>query len=228
MDAIKNWDKFHFDKIKGNYPIWPVEAMVKVLYGKYLKRPFDPNKVGKVLDVGCGFGNNLMPFLIKGVDCAGVEISEEICSVTRKAISENGFKNFEIKPGNNREIPFSDKCFDLLISNNVIHYEDCEEKVLAGLREYLRVLKKDGAMFLMTVGPNHEIYQKSKPLGNNTYEISNYDFRDGEKYFYFSNEKNLRFYLEKFFNDVEVGRVHEKLMNVEIDFLIAFCRDPKN
>jgi 2-polyprenyl-3-methyl-5-hydroxy-6-metoxy-1,4-benzoquinol methylase len=61
------WTEFSLDKIKDNFPVWPIEVMVKVLFGEYLKgaKPtLDKGK--KVLDVGCGFGNNLLPFLLKG------------------------------------------------------------------------------------------------------------------------------------------------------------------
>ena len=62
-----NWNNFNLEKSKDNYPIWPNEAMVKILFGDYLKgiKPTLESNT-KVLDIGCGFGNNLIPFLVKG------------------------------------------------------------------------------------------------------------------------------------------------------------------
>ncbi len=219
------WTNFHLDKVKDNYPAWPVEAMVKVLFGDYLagvKPKF--NAETKVLDIGCGFGNNLLPFLVKGCKGYGIEISEEIANLTQNILIKRGFTNAVIKKGNNQSIPFGDKEFDLLISNNVIHYEKDEANYLKALNEYSRVLKSGGCLFLMTVGPGHDIYQKAKVVGPHQFQIQDYDFRNGEQFFYLSNLKYLKYYLDKYFVDIELGQVTEKLMKNNLDFLIAFCR----
>lgn len=225
MNASTNkWAEFHLNKVKGNFPSWPVEVMLKALFGDYLEKKPKISSNTKVLDVGCGFGNNLLPFLVLGCRCAGVEVSQDIASLTQDILHQRGFKEVVIKKGNNRNLPFEDNHFDLIISNNVLHYEKNEENILNALDEYSRVLKPGGALFLMTVGPEHLIYKRAVPLGNHRYKISNYDFRDGEIYFYFDNEKYLEFYLSKFFAHVETGRVLEKLMKVDLDFLIAVCQ----
>lgn len=225
MDASeRDWTDFYLSKAKGNFPTWPVEVMVKVLFGDYLEKRPKISPDTKVLDVGCGFGNNLLPFLVLGCRCAGVEITQEIASLTQDILHKRGVKEVVIKEGNNRFLPFEDGSFDLVISNNVLHYEKDEENILKALEEYNRVLRTDGTLFLMTVGPKHSIYQRAIPLGNHKYQISNYDFRDGAIYFYFDNEKYLEFYLSKFFPHVETGRVIERLMRIHLDFLIAVCR----
>lgn len=219
------WTHFHADKIRGNYPTWPVEAMVKVLFGDYL-RGVKPNfnSDTKVLDVGCGFGNNLLPFLVKGCKCYGIEISEEIAKLTQNILINKGFSNAIIRKGNNQSIPFGDKEFDLIVSNNVIHYEKDEANYLKALGEYSRVLKNGGCLYLMTVGPGHDIYQKARVVGPHRFEIQDYDFRNNEQFFYLSNLKYLKYYLNKYFIDIELGQVTEKLMKVNLDFLVAYCR----
>lgn len=218
------WTEFHQMKVKGLYPKWPVEAMVKTLFGSYLKRK--PNfKIGsRVLDVGCGFGNNLLPFLDAGCVVSGVEISPDIAAMTTELLRGKGYENFDIKNGSNRSLPYSDKTFDLVVSNNVVHYEPSEELLLQALKEYRRVLKDDGTLFLMTVGPEHAIYKRAESLGGHLYQIKDYDFRNDQVYFYFDNEKYLEHYMSMFFQHVEIGRVTEKLMTVELDFMIAVCK----
>ena len=119
--------------------------MVKVLFGDYLAgaKP-ELNENSKVLDVGCGFGNNLLPFLVRGCKCHGVEISDEICDLTKNIMSQRGFNEVVIKTGHNRSIPFDDDEFDLLLSNGVLHYESNEANYLRALKEYCRVLKPGG------------------------------------------------------------------------------------
>ena len=221
------WTKFSLDKIKDNFPVWPIEVMVKVLFGEYLKGVKPTLDIGtKVLDVGCGFANNLLPFLLKGCHCSGLEITSEMAKIAQDTLYSRGFNKVEIKKGNNRSLPFENNEFDLLISNNVIHYESNESNYIDGLKEYARVLKPGGGLYLMTAGPEHDIYKKAKITRAHTFKIQNWDFRDGESYFYLTNQKYLKFYLDKVFINIETGRVTEKLMNVNLDFLVAFCRNP--
>lgn len=217
----ESWSEFHKNRLESNYPLWPVEAMVKVFFGNYLENKPKLERGMKVLDIGCGFGNNLLPFYVKGLKCHGVEISQEIVDVAVQALAGRSIHDMEFKVGNNRSLPYPDDFFDILISNNVIHYESSEENILKAFLEYKRVLKKGGTLFLMTVGPEHTIYKRAKYLGEQRNQISDFDFRNGEIYFYFDNERKLKFYTEKFFNQVEVGRVTERFTKLDLDFLIS-------
>jgi len=61
-------------------------------------------------------------------------------------------------------------------------------------------------------------------VGPHQHKIAKYDFRDGEVYFYFDNEKYLKSYLDEFFVDVETGNITERIMSRTVDFLTAFAR----
>lgn len=220
----ESWSEFHKNKIEANYPMWPVEAMVKVFFGSYLKERFRVEKGMNVLDIGCGFGNNLLPFYVKGCNCYGVELTEEIVNVSKDAMAQRGIHDMNFLVGHNRSLPFENEKFDILISNNVLHYENSEAGINSALKEYDRVLKKGGVAYIMSVGPQHLIYKNAIPQGGQLYKIDQYDFRNGEVYFYFDNEKKFKFYLDQHFKSVEVGRVTEKLMTIDLDFLISFSR----
>jgi ubiquinone/menaquinone biosynthesis C-methylase UbiE len=217
------WSTFHASKFKTNYPSWPVEAMVKVFFGDYLSQKVVIKEGMKILDIGCGFGNNLLPFYFKGLKCCGIEVTQEVVDVTKSALEAKGIHDIEVKVGSNRNIPYDDNTFDFIIANNVIHYEPSEKDLCAGLNEYARVLKKGGGCFIMTVAPEHEIFKRSKVVDVNVHEIANYDFRNGEKYFYFGNEKYFQYFLEKNFQNIELGRVTERLMTHTVDFYLAYC-----
>ena len=90
----------------------------------------------------------------------------------------------------------------------------------ASFGEYL----SRGALYLSTVGPEHEIFKRSEPLGDHRYRIKNFDFRDGQEFFFFDNEQHLKSCLRSIFEDVETGQVTEKLMTLPLDFLIGVCR----
>ena len=221
IDRNKEWEEFN--KKKTNYPKWPNELMLKVLFGNYLSNKIELKPNMDVLDIGCGFGNNLKPFLDLGFNCSGTEVTSEMAQQTQSILENQGFRT-NIKKGFNTDLPFNDCSFDILLSVGVIHYESSEESLKNALKEYSRVLKKDGILFLLTVGENHDIAKRSVLISNHIYKIQNYDFRDGINMFFFDNKKYLEFYLKKYFNNIETGTVTEQLMNDTSEFLIAVGR----
>jgi len=224
--ADKNWEHFYLEKGKADYPKWPNEVMVKILFGNYLRRKIKVDSQTTVLDIGCGFGNNLLPFLNIGCPCFGVELTDAMAEKSQRILQAQGY-SATIKVGRNRQLPFPDDFFDLCLSVNTLHYEKNEEDIKAGLSEYCRVLKPEGAVYLSTVGAEHDIYKKAEIVGAHQFEIQNYDFRNGERYFYFSNLKYLKHYLTQSFTDIELGQVTERLMTQNLDFLIAVCRNKR-
>ena len=214
------WEKFNENKINDNYPRWPNEVMVKLAFGSYLKNKIVLPSGAKVLDVGCGFGNNLLPFLAKGYDCSGTEITEVMAQKTQEIMEQRGYKT-AIKMGTNQQLPFADQSFDLLLSLNVIHYEAGRDNVKKAFAEYKRVLKNGGRFILITVGPGHAILKEAKKLEPHVYEIHNYDFRNGVKFYGFDDQEHLRECLNESFSDVETGRIREDLMTLSLDFLVA-------
>ncbi|MBV9988150.1 MAG: methyltransferase domain-containing protein [Chitinophagaceae bacterium] len=218
--AQDKWAQFYKHKRLQNYPKYPNETVLKLFFGNYLKDKPVCKRGQKLLDVGCGFGQNFGPFLDKGLKCYGVEIDASICEFTNRIFAEQGLA-VDVRSGHNRELPFEDAVFDFVLSINAIHYEPDETSMRAAIAEHARVLKPGGKFFIMTVGPEHTIYKRAKCLGDHRYEISDFDFRDGSVYFYFDNVKYLEHYLRPHFSAIETGRVTEDLMQVPLDFLIA-------
>jgi len=222
----KMWTEFNKNKVKSNYPMWPNEVLVKIIFGNYLKNNININSNFKVLDVGCGFGNNLKPFLEIGCQCYGTEITQEMAIQTKNILKQTGY-NADIVHGKNSSLPFNNNFFNLLISVNTIHYEEKEEKVQDALKEFNRVLNVNGRLVLLTVGPEHTIIKRSKVIKANEYEIQNYDFRDGTQFYCANSKKYLEYILSKYFCEIETGRVTEDMMTLYLDFLIGVCRPNK-
>jgi ubiquinone/menaquinone biosynthesis C-methylase UbiE len=145
----------------GGYLKWPDQNMIRIIFGKYTKKSIRVNSDWSVLDVGCGSGNNLLPFLEHGCDCFGVEPAQISVDFADAILKERGFDAI-IKQGENRELPFPDDYFDLLISNNVLTHEGTVENIEQALKEYARVLKSDGIVFIETIGEKDIAYQNSK------------------------------------------------------------------
>ena len=203
-----------------NYPQWPNETMLKVLFGSYLKKKFILPKNANVLDVGCFFGNNLFPFAAKGANCFGVDIHENIAQKAEIIFKNKGY-NGKFTRGKNTSIPHPDNTFDLLISVNTIHYEPSRESITDAIQEFKRVLKPGGRFYISTVGTNHDIRKKAKKIKENVYEIRDWDFRDGEIFHFFEDPLELNKFLSNFFINVEVGELTEQLMEQTLGFYLA-------
>ena len=221
----KEWnEEFLRELSAGNVPKYPNEVMLKVVFGKYLDKPLKANSDWRVLDIGCAFGSNLIPFADMGCEIHGVDIHPEIALNATKVMHSRGYTNVKFQEGVNRKLPYPDNYFDLVLSINTLHYEGSRDMVLDALAEFERVLKPGGALYLSTVGPDHEIYKRSKLIDQHINLITNFGFRNGEEFFFFDNERYLNYFLSKYFFSVETGKVQEKLMTLQLDFLIAVAR----
>lgn len=219
--AIKDWvDHYNHCKATGE-TMWPCETLVRLFKGTYVPN-LDRNHTGKkVLDVGCGGGNNLVFLASLGLELHGTEIDEAVCVQVRELLARLGHQA-DIRVGTNRSLPFPDGSFDYLVSWNVLHYEDNEADIEAGIQEYHRVLKPGGRFFLSTTGPEHKILIGGETLGGHRYRIGREDdFRKGQVYFYFDSPNYIRHYFSKLFPNVLVGRTHDELLTETLDWFIV-------
>lgn len=123
----------------------------------------------------------------------------------------------------NTALPYADGAFDLLLSVNVIHYEDDGAGLNAALAEYARVLKPEGRAFIVSAGPGHFIRQSAERLGANQYRLSYDDFRKGQVMAYFENEADLAARCAEPFSRVVTGRSTERHPAASLDFFYALA-----
>src|SRR5262249_34122909 len=108
-----------------------------------------------------------------------------------------------------------------LVSWNVIHYENSAEAMAAAVREYRRVLKPGGRLFISTTGPEHKILLNPRTVGPHLYQILRPDdHRRGHIFFYFDDEMTIRSFFEPHFEEVLVGRTHDHLFTEILDLFI--------
>ncbi len=221
-ERFKLWSSIHkTESEKGTDLVWPSETLVRLFKGNYIPN-FDKNYAGKkVIDLGFGNGNNLTFLGTLGLSLYGIEVTKEICEIARKKLESLGYK-CDLRVGTNRQIPFGDNEFDYLVSWNVIHYEDNEDKIRQAIKEYHRVLKPGGRFFISTTGPEHLILKNSKTLGAHRYFIGREDdFRKGQVFFYFDTPQSINYYFSEFFRDVLIGRTHDFLITETLDWFIV-------
>jgi ubiquinone/menaquinone biosynthesis C-methylase UbiE len=208
-------------------PSYPNECMVKVFSSPSYSNNFSPIQAGeKVLDVGCCYCNNLLFFLDRGCEGYGVDVNEDMIEISKERLQVLNRKA-QIEVGSNESIPFQDSTFDYLISVATIHYQQDLVGVNKALKEFKRVVKPNGKIFVLTVGPQHEIIEKSHRKGELNWEVDNYDFRNGNIMSFFDNQQHFENVLSSHFSKIDVGVLTENYSTTVLEFLHALCINEK-
>ncbi len=108
-------------------------------------------KIERVLDVGCGAGQELFPFLEKSeAFCVGIDVAAELGKVTGKVFTEKGFTaraGFVRSKG--EELPFADESFDVVLCRVALPYMNNRQTIA----EVARILKPNGVFLLKIHAP---------------------------------------------------------------------------
>ena len=123
---------------------------------------------GKILDYGCGSGNNSLFFLKYNYDVWGVDVAKNTPDLIKRNFQMHNvdLKNaerFSVIPPDNTELPFEDGFFDFVLSNQVLYYLPSEQHIKSVLNELDRVLKPGGIVFFTMLGPK-SYYIKEKTV----------------------------------------------------------------
>jgi len=95
----------------------------------------------RVLDVGCGMGDNLRYILRNQAAFLGLEYAEPTAKAAKKLLAGRA----NIFRGSADAIPFGDEKFDLVLCIEVLEHIERDDQ---GCREIARVLKPGGALIL--------------------------------------------------------------------------------
>lgn len=108
--------------------------------------PFE--KGMKVLDVGCGTGNQSIKLAKMGVYVTGIDVSEKMLQVARQNARNEGSLPIEFLLMDAENLEFEDNTFDGAISVTAFEFLPDPVKVL---QEMLRVVKKGGSVAVGTI-----------------------------------------------------------------------------
>ena len=99
-------------------------------------------KGAKILDVGCGPGGDVKFFLEMGYFAQGIDMSKEMIKIAKRKVPDGIFSIMDM-----RRLGYIDESFDgVFAAYSLIHIPARE--VVSTLKEFNRVLKKGGVMFL--------------------------------------------------------------------------------
>ncbi len=98
-------------------------------------------KTDPILDVGCGNGRNLLPFLQKGLKCFGLDFSRSMIREAKKFLKKRNL-NASFVVGDAVKLPFKSKSFTTVILVRVLPHIETKKKRLECLKEMKRVGKE--------------------------------------------------------------------------------------
>jgi ubiquinone/menaquinone biosynthesis C-methylase UbiE len=105
-------------------------------------------KPERVLDLGCGAGQELLPFLEKTeAVCVGIDSAEELGKVTKAMFADEKKAVFVRSEG--EKMPFDDASFDVVLCRVSLPYMNNRQ----ALAEISRILKTGGVLLLKTHAP---------------------------------------------------------------------------
>lgn len=153
---------------------WPVESALQFA---------NTWKPGRILDIGCGNGRNLMPFLKKGFDCIGIDSSKELIRIAKQKVP-----GAKLVVANAVKLPFPDKSMDYVICLAVLHHlkPKYHEKALSEIKRVLKPNGKAGIAVWNKLQPRFFWGKKEQmvPWKTNTKVV--------ERYYYFFNFWELK------------------------------------
>ncbi len=108
-------------------------------------------KVKRVLDVGCGAGQDLIPFAEKkNAFCVGIDIGKELGKIGNAFVEKLDYSDkIKFLRAKGEDLPFSDGSFDVVLCRVALPYMH-NKKAIA---ETARVLRSGGVYLLKTHAP---------------------------------------------------------------------------
>ena len=108
----------------------------------------------RILDVGCGLGNDLSRFVSGGSEGVGIDISQTAIMLSRKNFQFREL-SAEFVQMDGEEMAFQDNSFDVVYCHTVLHFTPHPDALV---QEIHRVLKPGGLAIIMTINRHSWLY----------------------------------------------------------------------
>ena len=120
--------------------------------------------LGDLLDIGTGTGRMLKLLGERARKAIGVDISSEMRLVARTQLYDAGLGHCTVQHGDMHELPFTDRSFDLVTMDQVLHLGDRPQAVLD---ETARILRPGGRVLIVEqVGGQGDYSERQDKLRN--------------------------------------------------------------
>jgi len=197
----KNWGENIYSKGK-QLNLYPYDLLVSIVARKFFHIPKEKRKKIKVLDLGCGVGNNAKFLAENSFDVYGID-----GSLAAIKICKERFKKWKLPAkfvqGDFVKLPYKDNFFDLVVDRESLYCNYCQ-KIKGTVKEIFRKLKKGGyfiSFFFSTFHPQISLGEK---IEKNTY----HNFKKGSSFYktgiaHFTNLKEI----SEIFSDFKIENI---------------------
>lgn len=175
---------------------WPNDSFIPTFFGAFGST--SARSSVKVLELGCGVGNNLWFFAKEGFDATGIDGSSSAVEAARTRIEREGLKA-ELIVGDFSKLDFKDATFDFVLDRGSINHNN-RAGIKCAFGEAARVLKPGGILFTQMLSTDCYDMRLGIPNGDGSF----HSFRGG--YFelvgttFFVTPKDVRGWLESDFD----------------------------
>lgn len=178
MNSFDNkWEETYASTEGKHLNKYPYGQLVTYFF-RNLKNLPDRNSP-KILELGCGAGNNLPLILNEGFYGYGIDGSESAIEIAKKRLTE--YQNCELRVMDFLNIEYQDNFFDMVIDRQSI-YANKPKSIDKIFSQLVRILKKDGIFisFMYNINDYHFKKIEDNPsyaelIDTNTYT----DFKGG-------------------------------------------------
>ena len=148
--------------------LFSYDLRAAMLHGKLPERLFHKRRLKtllnaydysgkKILDFGCNTGTILIPFIEKGYDVVGLDISKNDIYKAKEYLAEDNLQA-DLVLGDGKNSPIKDNSFDLILAIDLLEHVGDPEKVVA---EIWRMLKGGGTVLVTVPWKYHPVVRFS-------------------------------------------------------------------
>lgn len=156
--------EFIKDKKVGTKPFFEEAERIRYKHHFYLPALFkhisELKPKGKLLEIGCGMGTDIVQLVRNGFDVTGIDLTSEAIDLAKKRFKIYNLKG-KLKTDDAENLSFEEKTFDVVYSFGVLHHTPNTQKAID---ETYRVLKDDGVAIIMLYHRNSFNYVVHKLL----------------------------------------------------------------
>lgn len=169
------------------------------------------NKCKTILDLGCGNGRHIKYLAKKDFFVIGVDIEENVLKA-----SKNNLKKASLIKSDMERLPFSDGCFDAVLSISTIEHARIE-KIRRTLKEIKRILRHNGMLIALTEPENGCAgNRKGRHITPHTYDDK------GKLHYLFNKQRLIKTF--SIFRILEAKKVLYKWLDADRAYWKIVCR----
>lgn len=211
-----------------NEMAYPPEYVIRIFKGNYPRLALPKNSFSgkKIVDVGCGDGRCLPFFKDLGFEPFGVEIAQEAVAKIQQNLANCDYGDqINLAVGSNSALSFNDNFFDYLLSWNACYYMGSIRSFASYVKEFARVLKKDGQLILSIPKKTCFIYKGSIEVepGYRVITQDPFNARNGDVLRMFENEQDIENEFSSHFTNFTFASIEDDCFGYDYHWHLVVC-----